>query len=48
MDAIKIDLKESWYEDVYWIRVSQNSSVVDPCEHCNEPSGSIKGREHVG
>jgi hypothetical protein len=38
MDHIEIDLKEIWLEALYWIQVAQNSSVANPCEHCNEPS----------
>jgi hypothetical protein len=48
MDHIEIDLKEIWREALCWIQVAQNSSVAEPCEHCNEPSVFMKGREHVG
>jgi hypothetical protein len=32
-----------WNEFV-WIRIGP---VVDTCEHGNEPSGSVKGREFI-
>jgi hypothetical protein len=37
-----------WREDLYWIQVAQISSLARPCQHHNEPSGSLKGVEHIG
>jgi hypothetical protein len=39
VNNVKMDLREIIWDDVDWIDVAQ---VKGPCEHCNEPSGSIK------
>jgi hypothetical protein len=46
-DNIKMDLKETEYEDVNWICLAHKRPVADYCEHHNKPLGSIKGREFL-
>jgi hypothetical protein len=41
---IRTDLREIGSEDVNWMNLAQDR---DQCEHGNEPSGSIKGREFL-
>jgi hypothetical protein len=39
-----MDLWERGWDGVNWIQVAQDRKpVAGPCEHGNEPSGSIKG-----
>jgi hypothetical protein len=46
-DNIRMDLREVagdvWTEYI-WLRIEP---VVGPCEHCNEPSDSRKGKEFL-
>jgi hypothetical protein len=39
VDNIKIDLREIGWDGMDWINLAQDK---DPCEHGNEPSGSLK------
>jgi hypothetical protein len=41
-DNIKMDLRETRFDVVNWIRTALESPVASFCEHGNEPSGSIK------
>jgi hypothetical protein len=43
---MRMDLREIGWEDVDWIYVAEDRN--HSCEHRNEPSGSIKGRELLG
>jgi hypothetical protein len=48
VDIIKMDLREIEWGRMGWIVVDQDKDLVeDPCEHGNEPSGSIKCWEVV-
>jgi hypothetical protein len=40
-----MDLEELECEDVGWIWQVMIEFIAGSCEHSNEPSGSIKGRE---
>jgi hypothetical protein len=42
-----MDLREVVWEGEDWIHLAQDRPVVGPCEHGNEPSGSIKGGEFL-
>jgi hypothetical protein len=42
VDDIKIDLRETGCEGMDWIDLAPVGPVEGSCEHCNEPSGSIK------
>jgi len=47
-DNIRIDVREIGWECVDWIYLAQDKGpVAGCCEHGNEPSGSIKGREFL-
>jgi hypothetical protein len=42
-DNIKMDLREIAWDGMDWIDLAQYKTPVEgPCEHGNEPSGSIK------
>jgi hypothetical protein len=45
---IKMNLKEIGCEDMENSRGSGQGPQAGSCEHSNEPSGSIKGREFIG
>jgi hypothetical protein len=43
VDNIKIDLREIEWDGMDWFDLAQDRGQWDgPCEHGNEPSGSIK------
>jgi hypothetical protein len=42
----KMDLREIGLESVDWIHLAQD--LVGSCEHGNEPSDLIEGREFLG
>jgi hypothetical protein len=43
---IRMDLREIRCKDVDWMHLTQiKGPVAGPCEHDNESSGSVKGRE---
>jgi hypothetical protein len=44
-DNIRMDLRETGWEDVDWIHLAQDRDQWEACERGNEPSGSIKGGE---
>jgi hypothetical protein len=44
-DNIKVDLTQIWCECLYWFSGLGIGPVVVPCEHGNEPFGSINGGE---
>jgi len=47
-DNIRINLKEIRWEGVDWMHLAQDrDQAVGPCEHDNEPSGSIKSGEFL-
>jgi hypothetical protein len=43
-EDIKIDVTEIWLDSVDRIHLTQDRGC---CEHSNEPSGSVKGREFL-
>jgi hypothetical protein len=43
-DNIRTDLREIEWEGVHWMHLGP---VSGPCEHGNEPSGSIKDEEFL-
>jgi hypothetical protein len=47
-DIIIMDLREIVWEVVVWIHLPEvRNQWLFSCEHCNENSGSIKGREFI-
>jgi hypothetical protein len=43
VDNIKMDLREIGWKGMDWIDPAQDMGQLEgSCEHCNEPSGSIK------
>jgi hypothetical protein len=43
---IKMDVREIGIDEANWIQVAQGRGpVVGFCEHCNEPSGSIRKQD---
>jgi hypothetical protein len=42
-DNIRMVLREIGWEVMACMRLAQDAEVAGFCEHCNEPSGSIKG-----
>jgi hypothetical protein len=44
-DTTKMDIREAGYDKVEWIYLAQDRVQWRACEHGNEPSISIKGRE---
>jgi hypothetical protein len=43
-----MNLMELEWESVDWINLTQDKTGGGLCEHGNELSGSIKGREFIG
>jgi hypothetical protein len=42
-----MDLTEKEWEGVDWIHLTQEGTSGGLCEHGNEPSGYLKGREFL-
>jgi hypothetical protein len=42
VDNIKVDLKDTWYDDMDWIHQDQLCTSGWFCEHSNDTFGSIK------
>ena len=48
LDNIKIDLKETRWEEMHRIKSDSYGKVMGSCEYDNEPAGSIKHSEFRG
>jgi hypothetical protein len=46
-DNIKMDLREIGIDGANWIHLAQDSPMASFCEHCNDPSGSIRKQDIV-
>jgi hypothetical protein len=42
-----MEIKEIWWEGVNWVHLAHYTTVAGSCEHNNEPSGSINGKEFL-
>jgi hypothetical protein len=44
---VRMDIGDIGWEGVNWIHLAQDGPVAGPCEHGNEPSGSVEVREFL-